>query len=417
MPGTRRLAVVHVLALGVIAFGGPAETLRAVPRSAISEVSLPGGLAAALAALGDEAAPDRAQFLVEFIRRTYDTPITTQGDPREASVRALAAALKPAPGRTTQPATLPLPLTPAIWIESVFGGRATPDTLVSAIVQSRSAALLYCGLLALDDDTRDWLATRPTLISELASRFPSAFLAAAPGLRLSAAGFRLPGGPAAVPVWPALVGRRPDEPVEFVRELLTIDEGALAVFFGAIAQLTPAQVGVTLNLEASGVQSRVESARRMYSVFRRTLAGRTTERRAFTRPPIDPTLLVAELAADRNGRPIVPGSRQFWVTVFRDDTRRPAAAGREEVHDIAGVEEPADFPWLCDQVFKGEPLEQRHRYVTVLFASRLLRTAPTHIRDAVDAVGAVTAFRSSTLPGIVATFGESTSPYPRTHTL
>ena len=306
MPRSRRLAVVHVLAIGVIALAGPPHTLRAGPRSAVSEVSLPGGLAAALAALGDVAAPDRAQFLVEFIRRTYDTPITAQDDPRAASLRALAAALKPAPGRTIQPATLPLPLTPAIWIDAVFGGRATADTLVSDIVQSRGAALLYCGLLALDDDTRDWLAARPALISELALRFPSAFLAAAPGLRIAGAGLRLPGGPAAATVWQSLVGVLSRLAVEFMR---APDHRRWSAGRVSWCNRPP---------HAGSGRCRVESGRCRRSVTSGVCAPdfpgvpadarrpRTTDCRAFTRPPIDPTLLIAELAEDWNGRPIVP---------------------------------------------------------------------------------------------------------------
>ena len=105
--------------------------------------------------------------------------------------------------------TIPLPLTPKIWIDAVFHGQARQETLVSAILQSRNAALLYSGLLSLDDESRAWIAGQPSLISEIASRRAAGFMVVAPGFRVSPAGVRLPGGSAAEPVWQALVGRRP----------------------------------------------------------------------------------------------------------------------------------------------------------------------------------------------------------------
>jgi hypothetical protein len=53
---------------------------------------MPGGLRAALAAIGDQMPPDRAQFLAEFIRRTYDTPVDSKEDPRRDALLAWAEA-------------------------------------------------------------------------------------------------------------------------------------------------------------------------------------------------------------------------------------------------------------------------------------------------------------------------------------
>jgi hypothetical protein len=391
---TRPCRAVFGAFIGVIVLVGSPRAQSADPRSTISEVSLPGGLRAALAAIGDEAAPDRAQFLVEFLRRTYDAPFGPRDDPREAALQSLLAELEAAAAPTGAAETLPLPLSASIWIRSVFGGRATPQTLVGAILRSRNAALFYVGLLSLDDDTRAWLAGQPDLIAELASRHPAAFLVVAPGLRMTPAGLRVPGGAVAEPVWRALVGRRPNEPAEFVRALVAADEGRVAYFFGEISQLTPPQVRVALNLQASDDATRVESARRLYSVFERMATTRTIEQRPFTRPVLDPALLVAELGTGDDGQPVVPGTRALWNAVF--DESRPTST-REESRGPSEREEPTDFPWLCEQVFKGPPNEHRRRYMMVLFASRRLgRITRDTLRDDIDAVRAAGAYPALT---------------------
>ena len=366
---------------------GSARAQSAGAQTTVFDMPLPGGLRAALTAIGDHTAPDRAQFLVEFIRRNYDTPFGPRDDAREAVVQSLLAQLK-AGGATSD--TLPLPLSPRVWIDVVFGGQATPETLVSAILQSRGAALLYCGLLSLDDDTRAWITGQPDLIAEVVSRRPAAFLALAPGLRVTAAGVRVPGGALAAPVWQALAGRRPTDATDFVLALLASGDGRLAYFFDAMAGLTPPQIRLALNLESPDVAARADSARRLYAVFQRLWSGRTIEQRAFTRPPLDPALLLAELSVIGKGQPSVPGTRGFWNAVFDEAHDTRAKPPQEEARATFEGGGPADFAWLCDRVFKPDPGEQRRRYMMVLFASRRIgRVTRETSRDAVDAVRAV----------------------------
>src|SRR4029077_9683027 len=131
---------------------------QATPASALGEIPLPGGIKAAVAATNDPLPPDRSQFLVDVIRRTYTTPIASRTDPRDVAVRSLIAHLERArlaPAGTSAPDTVPLPLPPAVWIDIVFVGRVPADGLVAAILESRNASLFYYALLALDGPTRD----------------------------------------------------------------------------------------------------------------------------------------------------------------------------------------------------------------------------------------------------------------------
>jgi hypothetical protein len=389
----RRLAAVHAFSIGVIVLVGSSRARGADQRGTVSEVSVPGGLRAAVGAIGDKVAADRAQFLVEFIRRTFDTPLRLKGDPREHALRALLAQLNGSAAGLGSSDTLPLPLSDKLWIDAVFGGRATPQTLLTAILQSRNAALLYYGLLTLDDETRAWLSTQPDLLSELAAKHAPAFVAAAPGLRIASGSLRLPGGPDAEPIWQSLADRRPGPPADFLRALVGSGEGRLAQFVGAMSQLTPPEIRVALNLDSVNVPTRVESARRLYAVFQRVSNGRLVEQRVFTRPALDPALLAMSLNTDENGRPRVPGTRAFWNVVFDESEDGRPKPLRNDVRAGLDRDDPPDFSWLCDQVFKGIEIDYRRRYVMVLFASRRIgRLTPENVRDAIDAVRAASVF-------------------------
>lgn len=391
----RTLSALHAVCIGVFVFVSPALAQHADLPGIVSEMPLPGGLRGALAAVDDRGAPDRSQFLLEFIRRSYDAPHGAKADERDAVLQALLAQLDRSslPGAASDAReTLPLPLTSALWIDAVFGGRATPETLASAILRSRNAALLYHGLLSIDDPTRAWLATQPQLLSDLASRHSAAFVAAAPGLRVSSAVVRVPGGERAEPAWQALVGRRVNEPADFVRALLAQADGRLAYFYGATAELPPDRIRLTLNLDAADPAVRIDAARRLSATFERIAPGWKVEERAFRRPSLDPALLAADLHADDGGRPLLPGTRRFWSAVFADADQGRARSSR--VDDGAFAEgQPVDFAWLCEQVFKGDEAEQRRRYHLVLFASRVVgRVTPDNARDAIDAVRAAAAY-------------------------
>jgi hypothetical protein len=115
---------------------------------------VPDGLAPVLGSNGDAPTALRGHELADFIRRTYYSPLAGRPAPDAAPGVRLD-------GPSGSAATLPLPLPPAIWTDVVFGGRETPETLLGAILRSRGASLFYYGLLALDDETRAWLATEP----------------------------------------------------------------------------------------------------------------------------------------------------------------------------------------------------------------------------------------------------------------
>ncbi len=387
---TALFALFHAVFLGVTVLVVPASGQVPSATATMSEVPLPGGLRGALAAIGDRANPDRAQFFPEFIRRIYDTPFGVKADTREPVLEALVAQLKA--GR--EPAeTIPLPLSTSFWIDVVFRKQATPDTLVSQIIRTRNAALLYTGLLSLDDESRAWIADQPGLISDILSRRAASFVTVAPGLRIRAGVVQVPGGAAAEPVWQALVGRRPAEANEFVRSLISGDEGRLAFFFGAIAQLNAPQIRFAFSLDLPDGGRRVDATRHLYSVFERLWVGRALEQRVFVRPSFDPALLIAELNPSGDGAVTLPGTRGLWTTAFNEVRQTATKLTRQEAAATIAWDQPPDFPWLCEQIFKGDASEYRRHFMMVLFASRYAAgiTKDT-ARDAVEAIRAAGAY-------------------------
>jgi hypothetical protein len=349
------------------------------------EVPLPGGLRAALATLDDHAAPDRSQFLLETIRRFYSTAVIGPTDPRLATLYSLTTKLDQAAG-DAESDLLPLPLPPALWVDVVFGGRATAGTLVSSILQSRNASLLYCALLSLDQPTREWLMGRRDLLAFLAAKRTAPFLVAAPGLRVRNGRMELPGGEPARPVWLALAAAESDAPEEFVQRLLTVREGRLAYFIGALSQLSQDEISFALRLDLPDPAARVTAGRDLYRVFEHVATGWNIDAAPFWRPPLDPALLISDLGTDEHGRPRLPGTRAFWSTVL------------ELPMDKARPEGPVDFGWLSGRVFDKLSRVRAPEYDRVLFASRHAEWFPPRSDDVMNAVRGAGRF-----PALVAT--------------
>ena len=380
-------ALFHAAFLGVTVLVDPVSGQAPARPATLSEVPLPGGVPAAAAAIGDLATPDRAQFLTEFIRRTYDTPLGAKADLREPVIRSLIAALSAA---HTSADTIPLPLSTKFWTDVVFHKQATPDNLVASIIQSRNAALLYLGLLSLDDDSRAWMADHPSLVSEIVTRRAAAFVTAAPALHITSTGVQVPGGSAAEPVWQGLVGHRPSEAAEFVRAVVSSDEGRLAYFFGSMGLLSPSQVRLAMTLDVTDVNRRVDAGRRLYAVFQHLWLGKALDQRVFARPPFDPALLAFQLTSNSNGEFVLPATRGFWTVALNDTHDSHAKPVREEAAPTVTWDQPPDFPWLSEQVFKGDLVEHRRHFMMVLFAARHAEGIKKETaRDALEAVRAV----------------------------
>jgi hypothetical protein len=391
-------SALHAVLIGVATLAAPASAQTAAPSGALQHMPLPGGLEGALASINDRVPADRSQFLLEVIRRTHNRPATVKSAARDTLLQSLLLQLDRAnQSLSDADETVPLPLSPSVWIETVFAGRESPRSLANAILRSRGPALLYYGLFSLDEATRGWLATEPQLVADLAAQHAASFVVAAPGLRVRGTALRVPGGDAAAPAWEALVGRRAAEPASFVRGLVTQEEGRLGFFFATVAQLTPEQQRLALHLDSADPADRMAALRRLHAVFGRITAGWRVDDRVFWRPTLDPALLLTELGTDASGRLPLPGARRFWKMVF--DEGQASSKTNGEAAPAFGDGDPADFLWLCEQIFAGERNEDRRRYMQVLFAAR--HGVPISAARAADAVEVIRGIQ--THPALIAT--------------
>jgi hypothetical protein len=394
-------ALIVAVAGGLALADRPRAQETAAPGS-LGEVPLPGGVDRARAVLHDPVSADRSQFLLEFIRRTHHSPLRPSNDAREPKLRALINQLESAAAATSAD-TVPLPLTAELWTDVILRAQGRGDQsviqrdqIVVQIVRSRNASLLYYGLLELDDETRAWLAGERDLLREMATEHASAFVAAAPGIRVSGGAMRLPGGARAAAAWQEVVGRPANEAAAFIRAVLVRGQGRLAYFLGSMAQLTPEQVALAFSLDADDPSVHAAAAQRLYRIHERLAGDWRVENRAFWRPQLDPALLVADLGTGEHGRPFLPGSRAFWTMAFADG--RITAVGRNDAGASGAAEgPPADFAWICEQVFEGDPSNEHRRYQRILFASRVVRRIGlATVQDAIDAVRGAAAFPALT---------------------
>ena len=357
--------------VATIALASAASAQNTALIGRVHEMPLPASLPPAIATrTGEPVTHVRSQSLLDFIRRTYNSPRPGVDAGRGITAAPPVIEVHHTNGSGAErTATLPLPLPASVWTETVFGGRETSATLLDALLRSRGPALLYYGLLSLDDDTRTWLATEPELLTELAGPRAPAFVVAAPGLRIRGTAVAVPGGEAARLLWESLVGHTTTDPAGFTRELLRRDDGRLALFFASMAQLTPKQLQVALRLSADA-DTRLDAARRLRAVFDRLTAGWRADDNVFWRPAIDPALLVTNLQRDAAGMPVVPGTRAFWTAALSTNARR-LAEPVPSATSAAAAEAPVDVPWISEQVFTGHRTEDRRRSDVVLFVSRM----------------------------------------------
>src|SRR5205814_6903738 len=70
---------------------------------------------------------------------------------------------------------VPVPLTAAVWSKAVFLRAVAPGDLVVEILGNRQASLLCYGLAALDDETLQYLAEHPAVLTGIYTLGPEPF--------------------------------------------------------------------------------------------------------------------------------------------------------------------------------------------------------------------------------------------------
>lgn len=371
-----------VLCLTIVtAFQGRSVTLAAISE----DVWVPGGTAAAAAALGIDPVPDRSRFIGELTRLAFDIPDGKNAatDVRLRHLKTLLASMRRTAGQAVPTDGLqdlvPAPLTAAIWGHAVFHRPLTPADLFAAIFGDRQAGLLCHGLAGLDDNTLQFFADHPALIAQLHERAAPAFAAFGSHLHIRDGGVVPPGGAGAIPIWEAALGERVSEPERFVRALFELRDGRIAYLYDTIAQIDRRQAAFALGLWIDDPHLRVRRFKALVDVNVGSYRGWRVHDLPFVRPLHDIATFLSRVQTDEAGRP-VGGSWELWSGAF--DVSSPDVA--------AGQLAAADAAWLADVIIGGDSRIRADRMDQFAFGQRVFAGAAADtLPDVIEAVRAL----------------------------
>ncbi|MBI2818378.1 MAG: hypothetical protein HYX73_00220, partial [Acidobacteria bacterium] len=181
----------------------------------------------------------------------------------------------------------------------------TDNNVVDALLEDPQLARLYWAMSRLDENTAMVLRESPGL-RELIPVAPvldfyGGHLAVRSGKVL------VPGGARGEAAWRDLVGANPASPTQFLRQLLTKDEGWLAAYFDALWYVPRQQQ------EYFTDPSRLK---RYYEALRGKDLDPSPSRSVF-RPTANLYLLTSRLLINPDGKPHIPGNLEVWKEIFR----------------------------------------------------------------------------------------------------
>jgi hypothetical protein len=258
--------------------------------------------------------------------------------------------------------SVPLPL-PGFW-QREFG--PAREITIAQIVRRPENALLYSGLIALDDQTLTYLATHPAFLVKIRDDVAAPFAAFSRSIRVRSSHIETPGGAAAVPWWEALVGRKVTDPERFVRSLLEADNGRLAWFYDVVEHLDQGRQAFVLGSHTRGQ----EQLKTVYRWFAEVEPSWRISVRPLFRPAFDPSLVLASLDVDASGA----AGPTWWPALLEkvSDSGWPDNPDRV-VRDLR--ERPADAAWVLAWIF-DKPQQAFDRFRMLRFAQRRLAGVP-----------------------------------------
>ncbi len=328
-----------------------------------------GGVAALADVIPITPAPEPARFLQEAIRVVYSWPQTGpySNDPMR---RRIADFLANAPANGEHD-DVPVPLTAALWSQ-ILRKSLGPESLVGAILADRSAAMVCYGLAGLDDETLQFFAEHPAIVSRLVERTPAAFAAFGEALRIHGGRVVAPGGEGGRTAWESVVGEKLDRPERFVPQLFEEARGRVAYLFDVLSHVDP-------SIEASIFAARTgDGLKRLDGLTRRAFADWDVAAAPFVRPPSDLGALVARLHTTTSVAdvPLDLGAAAFWQRVFDETPNAPGST---------------DLAWLAEEVLAHPVREREQRLDLFGFVQRVFG-ASDRGDDVVTAARAFTSY-------------------------
>ena len=203
---------------------------------------------------------------------------------------------------------VPVLLSEAEWLGLGNVKEKGSGNLIDVLLHDPSICRLYWAFSKSDSETQAMLHQSPGLRKLL----PYAGVMDFYGSEISIRNGRVqvPGGERAEPAWKDLVGASPSSPGDFVTHLLAKDDGWLAVYYDAIARVSPAQ------------QAHLTEASRLKHLYEGFRWPEPDEKpaRAVFRKATSLLVLFTRVQWEPDGQPHVPGNLDVWKEVLAQKT-------------------------------------------------------------------------------------------------
>ena len=319
------------------------------------------GGAATLASFGIPV-EERALTLALLSRALHDRETPFSRSPRLLT-EIINATTTPAVGADTgrESIDIPAPLDADVW-RRLLGLPGDAD-LFARFLTDRNGLLLASALAATDDSVRLHVVRDRDLLRFLYREGAPAFQLVARSLAVTDGRVEVPGGDEGPAIWEQLAGVSPARATPFIRALTTRDQGRLAWYFDAIAQMDDRRLAAAWPRGAGG---RVASARALYDVFRDSDSPWRPNEQPFRRS-IGDAWSVVMLSDVVDGQPSGPISAAFWRAVFGSDDLELNDAARQLARDAA----PLPLTALVREIVMQPPRERRQRFEMFRLAQRV----------------------------------------------
>jgi hypothetical protein len=344
----------------VAAFESHPDAARAVSQ----DIPVPGGVAALAHSLAIDPVPDRGRFLSETTRLLYEA--AELRDPaartflqavRQSSKRGVPMAIQSAGSPPAASDLVPVPLSADIWSDAIFRRRVSRDDLVLTILADRQASLLCHGLAELDDDTLEFFANHPNLLSRLYERSAPIFAAFAGSVRVRENRVVPPGDADAALLWEAVTAEHVTRAERFLLTLFEANDGRLAYLYDTVGRLDPARRAFVLGAWMPNASMRLDRFRALATAGLNGLRDWHARTLPFSRSSYDLGMALMRLEVAPNGELAPPAARTIWSRVF----------GGAEIAD----ESPVDAAWIAENVLATDVRQRGERIDQMSFAQRV----------------------------------------------
>ena len=309
---------------------------------------------------------ERAFTLPTLARVLYDR------DQRVVStelLRVIGDVAKRAPqnSATADTINIPAPLDAETWRELLPPAPpgANPQ-LFFRIVSDRNALLVASGLVSTTNSMREFLSRDRGLLRTIYQEGAGPFAIVARRLEIRDGHVVVPGGTDADAGWQALAGVSPSRPNQFIRALVTKDQGRLAWYYDTVGGLNAEQLQAAWPATTPPPQRGAA----LYPAFRDTDPQWRAAEQPFRRGAIDAWTIVT-LNHAANGVLVSPLPQSTWQTLFSDARPSRSQIARSLTDAPAGVA----LPWLAVETLSPVVRERRVRHEMFRLAQRVFADA------------------------------------------